>query len=321
MFQDGEIDDSVKNYLTDTTCRTSELYLLPKIHKGVTPPPGRPIISANGSPTEKNSQFVDHFLTPTTTSLRSYVKDTTHFLQHLQSIGDLPDDCLLVTLDVTSLYTNIPNDEGIKAASETFTRTRPGPNVKPTNQSLVKLLELVLKRNNFQFNGQNYLQIGGTAMGTKAAVGYANNSMGDFETRHVYTYPLQPKIYLRFIDDIFIIWTHGRDSLDEFIAHLNSCSDNIKFTHEISPEEVSFLDTRILLQNGRLITDLFCKATDSHNYLRYDSAHPQRCKDSIPYGQFLRIRRICTRTDDFDKHVIMFCKYFLHKDYPLDLLG
>jgi hypothetical protein len=113
MFQNGEIDDSVKKYLTDTTCRTSELYLLPKIHKGVTPPPGRPIISANGCPTEKISQFVDHFLNPTTTSLKSYIKDTTDFLSKLQRLNNLPSGCLLVTLDIVSLYTNIPNDDGI----------------------------------------------------------------------------------------------------------------------------------------------------------------------------------------------------------------
>jgi hypothetical protein len=57
LFQNGEIDLSVKRYLTDTSCRTSQLYLLPKIHKGKNPPPGRPIISGNGCPTEKISQF------------------------------------------------------------------------------------------------------------------------------------------------------------------------------------------------------------------------------------------------------------------------
>ena len=76
MYQNGEIDETVKHYLTDNTCRTSQLYLLPKIHKNKDNPPGRPIMSANGSPTEKISQFVDHFLNPTVSELQSYVKDT-----------------------------------------------------------------------------------------------------------------------------------------------------------------------------------------------------------------------------------------------------
>jgi hypothetical protein len=152
LFQNGEIDISVKKYMTDTSCRTSQLYLLPKIHKNVSPPPGRPIISGNGCPTENISQFVDHFLNPPNSKLRSFVKDTTHFLQILEDIGTLPEDTLLVTLDVTSLYTNIPNDVGIQAARETLNKTRPQSGIKPSNVSLIQLLELVLTRNNFNFN-------------------------------------------------------------------------------------------------------------------------------------------------------------------------
>jgi hypothetical protein len=218
------------------------------------------------------------------------------------------------------LYTNIPNDDGLRAARETLERTRPRPGVKPTNDSLINLLELVLKRNNFQFNGQNYIQTGGTAMGTKVAVGYANNTMGDFESKHVYTYHTQPIVYYRFIDDIFIIWTQGREALDSFIDHLNSRSATIKFTSEISHTTVSFLDTLITIEDGHIVTNLFCKPTDSHNYLRYNSAHPQRCKDSIPYSQFLRIRRICSRMEDFDIHVVLFCRHFIRRGYPVPLL-
>ena len=77
LYQNGEIDITVKEYLTDVHCRTPNFYLLPKIHKGILPPPGRPILSANGSPTEKISQFVDHFLNPLCPQIRSYVNDTT----------------------------------------------------------------------------------------------------------------------------------------------------------------------------------------------------------------------------------------------------
>ena len=70
MYQNTEIDISVQEYLLEDTHRTSQLYLLPKIHKNVLPPPGRPIISANGCPTERISQFVDHFLNPTNQKLK-----------------------------------------------------------------------------------------------------------------------------------------------------------------------------------------------------------------------------------------------------------
>jgi hypothetical protein len=84
--------------------RTAKFYLLPKIHKGINPPPGRPIVSANGCPIERISQLVDPFLNPISKTHQSYIKDTTHFLQILQEVGPLPNNSILVTVDVTSLY-------------------------------------------------------------------------------------------------------------------------------------------------------------------------------------------------------------------------
>ena len=318
LYQNGEIDITVRDYLTVTACRTPQFYTIPKIHKS--PLKGRPIVSGNDGPTEKISQFVDHFLNPPTTMLKSFVKDTTHLLQILNNLGNIPDNTLLATLDVTSLYTNINNTEGLAAAEATLNHFRPGTNLKPSNNSLLKLLEMVLTRTNFQFNGQNYLQISGTCMGTKVAPSYAINTMGQFEDKHVYTYHKQCLLYLRYIDDILVLWTHGKQALLDFVEHLNTRTDHFKFTTEISDTQVAFLDTMIRITDNKITTDLYCKPTDSHNYLYYDSSHPKRCKDSIPYSQFLRIRRICSDIRDFDTHVLTFSSYFLKRNYPLDLI-
>jgi len=157
-------------------------------------------------------------------------------------------------------------------------------------------------------------------MGTKVAVGYANNALGRFEKEHVSNYPLQPRIYLRYIDDLFLIWTKGREELDKFITHLNTRTSYFKFTSEISSSTVTFLDTSISIQGKTLVADLYTKPTDSHNYLYYDSAHPQRCKDSIPYSQFLRLKRICTKEEDFTNHCLTLSNFFIKRKYPALLL-
>ena len=108
-------------------------YMLPKIHKlrekipnGVSDwvnhaiehhmkVPGRPIISCINTLTEHLSAYIDSFLQPLLPKVNSYIKDTTQFLQRVQNIGPLPSNCLLVTLDVTALYTNIPHKDGIEA--------------------------------------------------------------------------------------------------------------------------------------------------------------------------------------------------------------
>ena len=204
MHKKKEICKKVRDYLLNFPMRISRFYMLTKIHKGKFPPLGRPIISGNGCPNERISQFVDFFLKEVAPKGRSFLKDTTTFLQCINANSVIQPDCLLVTLDVTSLYTKIPNNEGIRAAEIALEETRPGGQC-PTNNSLFDLLRLVLTCNNFTFHGENYLQVGGTAMGTKAAPNYAVNFMNYFEDRFVYTYFIQPLVWKRYIDDIFML--------------------------------------------------------------------------------------------------------------------
>jgi hypothetical protein len=117
-----------------------------------------------------------------------------------------------------------------------------------------------------------------------------------------------------------MIWTHGEESLAELVDYLNSCVDTINFTAEYSKRTVNFLDMKVKIQNKRIQTDLYSKPTDSHSYLLYDSAHPQRCKDSIPYSQFLRVRRICSLDCDFKEHLLKFTCHFMTRGYPMALL-
>ena len=158
------------------------------------------------------------------------------------------------------------------------------PNARtPWNDSFNKLLTLVLSKNNFDFNEKHYLQTGGTAMGTRVAPSYTNTFMGWFEDQFVYTYTPEPIVWKRFIDDIFIIWTHGHESLNTFVTHLNNCLPSIKFEADTSTSHIHFLDVTVSLDaHYNLQTDLYSKPTDSHNYLNYRSAHPRHCRDGIP---------------------------------------
>ena len=286
--------------------------------------PGRPIVSANSSPTERISQLVDHFLQPIVSTTPSYVRDTTDFINLLEPVQDLLPGTILCTVDVTSLYTNIPNDEGISACRRhlvSYRRNHPESCQSLQIESLVKLLRYVLTKNNFDFNGKHYLQVGGTAMGTKVAPSLANLFMAHFEEQYVYQYPTRSTIWLRYIDDIFLIWEHGQESLNTFLDYLNSCHDTIKFTAEQSPTSVNFLDTTVhLTHEGSLYTDLYCKPTDAHNYLSYDSAHPDHIKNSLPYSQLLRVRRICSHLADFDNNAILLAGHFHRRGYPDDII-
>ena len=102
-------------------------------------------------------------------------------------------------MDVTSLYTNIPHDDGIAACRKIWEQRT---DQEPPTDCLVEMLTLVLKNNNFTFDGNHYLQINGRAMGTKMAPSYANMFMGDLEERLLLSSLRQPLSWFRFIDDV-----------------------------------------------------------------------------------------------------------------------
>ena len=193
----------VVNHLITITPRTSIFHLLPKIHKiGV---PGRPIVSAINSPTETISEYVDFFLKPLNMKLPSYVGDTKDLLMRLQTLPDLPPESIPYTVDVSSLYTSIPHSDGITACDEAL-ETRVDKD--PHTSILLKLIRFVLTNNYFEFNGEFFHQTHGTAMGTKMAPNYACIFMGKLEQELLESAQLHPLIWLRYIDDVLLIWTH-----------------------------------------------------------------------------------------------------------------
>ena len=309
IIKRGEITERVARFLVTKEPRTAQLYLLPKVHKNVTPVPGRQIVSANESPTERVSAFVDNFLAAIVRTGRSFIRDTSDFLLKLQDITDLRVDEILLTLDVSSLYTNIPNEEGTMATLRAQRQARPG-DIQPSNLSLIEMLA--------QFDGENYLQVGGTAMDTRVVPSFANIFMNDFEEKHVYTHHLQPLAWYRYINDIFCLWQHGEEELEKFTTHLSSVHETIKFTIEKSRTSVSFLDTQVHLDNN-IYTTLYVNPTDRNNYLPFDSAHPYHCKKGLPYGQFLRIRRICSNEDNYRHHCVENAALLRQKGYPQSL--
>ncbi len=109
--------------------------------------------------------------------------------------------------------------------------------------------------------------------------------------------------------------SHGRTELDLFIAHLNNAHAKIKFTSEISETKVPFLDILVTKTETRLETELYCKTTDTHNYLSFESCHNHSCKNSIPYSQFLRLRRICSKEGNFIKNGRLLSSHFRRRGY------
>ena len=281
--------------------RTSRLYFLKKIHKN---PHGiRPIVSSCESITENISTFVDHWLQPYVKQLPSHIQDSSEFIKLIEKTK-LPKECILASIDVSSLYTNIPHQDGLESIAfylnnEKLTFNHPE---QPEPEIIVELAKLVLKNNTFEFNEQIYLQKQGTAMGTKMAPSYANLFMGKLEEKlqdeHIHTWK-------RYIDDIFIIWTGTKEELESYISKINTLHPTIKFTYEMDTDELIFLDTTVykgdrFKQHNILDIRTHIKKTNKQLYIHKDSYHPKSVKKAIIKGETKRYLRTNSNKTTFD---------------------
>ena len=99
------------------------------------------------------------------------------------------------------------------------------------------------------------------------------------EKNFLKTLELQPFVWLRYIDDIFFIWTHEEVELKKFMEGLNNFFPKLQFIYKPSRKRVAFLDLNVSLENGSVTTDLHTKSTDCNQYLHCSSTHPDRIKN------------------------------------------
>ena len=308
----GDIPKEKLDFFLVERPKLGRFYLLPKIHKRLYNVPGRPVISNSSFYTENISAFLDSHLKPLARQVKSFVKDTNDFLLKLNSLPPLSQDTILCTVDVVGLYPNIPHADGLKAL-KTALDSREDKSI--STDSLFELAKCVLENNVFEHNGRVFKQKQGTAIGTKMAPSYAVLFMDDLERKLLETSPLKPQVWWRYIDDIFLLWEHGEESLRLFLQHLNAAHPTIKFTADYSYETVNFLDVNVSRHGEGLRTDLFVKPTDTHQYLEASSCHPAHCKSSIPYSQALRLNRICSEPAFFDQRCNELESFLIKRGY------
>ena len=282
-------------------------YLLPKIHKDPQSwsvpfemPPGRPIVSDCDSETYGTAQYIEYFLNPISTRHPSYIKDTYDFISKIRELT-LPPDCFLFTIDIDSLYTNIETPAGLEAVTEWFSRY---PNKNRPDSILLKLLEINLNKNDFEFDTKFYLQVKGTAMGKRFAPSYANIFMARWEERALAAWHTRPLHYFRFLDDIWGVWSGTEGEFEQFAAHLNRFDRSIKIKYTLHQTEVNFLDTvtykgRDFPHTHRLDIRVYFKETDTHALLFKTSYHPKHTFRGIVKSQLLRFQRICSQPGEF----------------------
>ena len=189
----------------------------------------------------------------------------------------------------------------------------------------MKALDLCIKNNYFEFHGKVYKQVGGVGTGVKLAPTYACLGLGKFEDLAFNSnQDLIDLILLwkRYIDDVFALFKGDKNKLQELVIWLNSLMPGVvKFTCDYSKKKVEFLDLEILIENGKLETNLFIKPTNLQLYLDYFSNHPKHCKEGLVYSQALRIIEICSKENDKEVHLSNLKDKLMDRNYPKNLIN
>ena len=173
------LKEKIADGLKVSNSKNPKFYMQPMTHRKDNS--GRPVVCSVNCHTSSISKYVDYHLQPIVKDMPSYVRDTKDFLTKQNDIRHIPKESLLVTLDVKSLYTNIPNNDGIKVVREAYDKY---PFKSVSTKVIITFLCLILNLNNFIFNCFHYQQVMGCAMDTICARAYPNIFMAQFEAKH-----------------------------------------------------------------------------------------------------------------------------------------
>ncbi|CAJ0946009.1 unnamed protein product, partial [Ranitomeya imitator] len=264
----GILDTMTRDFLTKKHPITPVMYILPKIHKNLQNPHGRPIVASTDSLVAPISIYLEKILTPLVCNTSSFLLDTGAFLTTIHDISPVPPDTILVSFDVKDLYTSIPHSNGIESTRWLLSTS----NIDPILIDFCcDLLSIVLTNIFFLFEDTYYLQIKGSAMGSNVAPPYANAYIAHFEDTLIYAHNL--------------FYSH--------CVFLKTSWPGLDFTMTYHHTQISFLDTLIIKDDhGSLSTDLYFKPTDRNSLLHYDSFHPCSIKNPIPKSQIHRVDKI-----------------------------
>ena len=197
-------------------------------------------------------------------------------------------------------------------------------NDHPQNTFLLNLLEYVLDNNVFQFNDEIFSQLYGIAMGTKLAPALATIYIGDLEENFIQSREDKPLLWVRYIDDVFMIWTHAREKLDHFLNDLNKLKERIKFTAEISTQACNFLDLTIykspsFLSTGTLSTKIYYKPTNTFSYPLGSSYIPKHILKGIAIGKATRLLRNTESPALYKHYKKRLIKQLKDREYPREI--
>ena len=276
-------------------------------------------MSAIGTPTYKLAKYLQPFLTPLTQNEYN-VTDSFHFAGEIYKQDP---NLYMASLDVNSLFANIPLDETIDICTDSDSLYKDDENSpKIANDDFCNLLTVATKESFFMFNNKFYKQIDCMAMGYPLGPAPANIFMCSFQSKWLKDCPhsLKPLFYRRYVDDIFVLFS-SLNQVEKFKKYLSSKHPSIKLSLKKENDGgLSFLHINIFREKGKFFTNVYRKKIFSGVYTNSNSFISETYKTGLIELLLFQCFNLCSDLAKF-RHEINILKGILHKNsYPRDFV-
>ncbi|XP_024891393.1 uncharacterized protein LOC112467144 [Temnothorax curvispinosus] len=307
------ISESLYRFLYCSDGTLPRAYGLPKIHKKNCP--FRIIVSSIDSPLYNLASFLHKIMYSSFPKGKSHIANSVELVKKLSNVH-IMEDHTLVSLDVVSLFTNVPIERVIDSISSRWKYI--ADNCKIPESEFLLAVRMVLESTFFMFNGVIYQQTFGSPMGSPLSPIGADIVMQDLEERALELLSFTPPFYERYVDDIAmaIPSTECTHTLEVF----NSFHPRLQFTMEVGVDgRLNFLEITMIRTENRLQFDWFHKSTFSGRYLNFLSQHPHCQKKGTVICLIDRVFKL-SHPKFHEKNLKLVIHILLQNCYPLEFI-
>lgn len=316
LCEEKIIETKEKKMLKRYNSLPPKLYGLRKVHKKTIC--YRPIVSCINSPCYNLAKIVHKILHPITTTFPYNVSNSIDLVKTLNTVT-LPNNYVLVSFDVTSLFTNIPKELVIKIIKEKWQFISSYTTL--SKSLLIELIEHCFDTSYFVFNKKFFKQIDGTAMGNPLSPVLANFVMTHLLETVIrqLEFPV-PLIHL-YVDDTLLALPS--DKIDLVLGKLQNFNKKLKFTYEIEDNNhsIPFLDIWLTRNiDGTIITNWYTKPSASNRILNFLSNHPWHQKLSLLRNIYLKMLQL-SHPKFYNENFIKIHNILKLNNYPSKLIN
>lgn len=273
---DSLFDNFQKRTLVTMNPRPPKLYGLIKNHKENLPI--RPVVSYINSPTHKLGTKVNSLFKNITKFKPKYgIKNSVELTKALKE-KEIPENCVLVSFDVSNMFSNIPPEDCKHLCLELLDKANINVLIK---NELIDALDLCLSQNYCQYDNKFYIQNSGLAMGAPLSPLLADIFMSHVEEVIMSSHEAKNyiKFWYRYVDDVLACFTGTRRQLSKFLNFINNIHPNINFTVETEKDgKINFLDLTLSHNETSISFDIYRKPTFTDITISNQSFSPKSHK-------------------------------------------